>query len=139
MSGLGAAKFPSRWNREGQRAVYTATSQALAVNELLVHLPKGAQPQGYSLLTITMNPADVVIRRSLKTSRQWFDRVGKFLAERPDDPIAFIVPSVIVPEYNVVLYPRAENFEPEFVRIESIDPFAFDPRLFEDISAAYFQ
>lgn len=94
---------------------------------------------GYSLLTITMNPADVVVRRSLKASRRWFDRVGKFLDERPDDPIAFIVPSVIVPEYNVVLYPRPENFEPEFVRIESIAPFAFDPRLFEEMPATYVQ
>jgi hypothetical protein len=48
-----------------------------------------------------------------------------------DDPIAFIVPSVIVPEYNVVLYPRSANFEPELVRIESVEPFQFDPRMFE--------
>jgi hypothetical protein len=61
------------------------------------------------------------------------------LAERPDDPIAFMVPSVIVPEYNVVLYPRPENFEPELVRIESIQPFEFDPRMFQNIPAAYLQ
>jgi hypothetical protein len=46
------------------------------------------------------------------------------------------VPSVIVPEYNVVLYPRPKNFEPELVRIESIEAFEFDPRMFERIPTA---
>jgi hypothetical protein len=63
--------------------------------------------------------------------------VGRFLTERPDDPIALVTPSVIVPEYNVVLYPRPENFEPEFVRIESVEPFDFDPRMFEHLPPAY--
>ncbi len=89
------------------------------------------------MLTITLDRADVVIRRSLQAGRRWFERVGWFLGERPEDPIAFIVPSVIVPEYNVVLYPRPENFEPEFVRIESVQPFEFDPRIFEPMPARY--
>ena len=57
------------------------------------------------------------------------------MAEHADDPIAFMVPSVIVPEYNVVLYPRPEKFEPEMVHIESVEPFEFDARMFVDLSA----
>ena len=45
LSGLGAAMYPSRWNRKGQRAVYTATSRALALNEVLIHLPKIRGPR----------------------------------------------------------------------------------------------
>jgi hypothetical protein len=106
---------------------------------MLVHLPKGSQPKGYSMLRITLDPSDVVLRRSLHGGKRWFEQVGVALAEQPDDPIAFIVPSVIVPEYNVVLYPRPENFEPEFVRIESIEPFEFDARMFENITTEYLQ
>ena len=91
------------------------------------------------MMRITLNTANVVIRRNLRAGRWWFERVGKFLDERPDDPVAFIVPSVIVPECNAVLYPRPENFEPEFVSIESVEPFEFDPRMFESIPAGYLQ
>ena len=58
------------------------------------------------------------------------------MAEHLDDPVALVVPSVIVPEYNVVLYPRPENFEPELVHIESVEPFDFDIRMFDQIPAA---
>ena len=88
-------------------------------------------------MRITLDPSDAVLRRSLHAGKRWFDRVGVALAEHPDDPIAFIVPSVIVPEYNVVLYPRPENFEPEFVRIESVEPFEFDARMFENLPATF--
>jgi hypothetical protein len=91
------------------------------------------------MLTITLDPADVVVRRTLTNGRRWFERIGQFLAERPDDPVAFIVPSVIVPEYNVVLYPRPNNFEPDLARIESVQAFEFDPRMFPDIPSAYLQ
>lgn len=105
--------FPSRWNRKGQRAVYTATSRALALSEVFVHLPKHSQPKEYSMLTITLDPSDVVLRQTLRFGRRWFETVGLALSEDDQDPIALIVPSVIVPEYNVILYPRSVNFEPE--------------------------
>lgn len=85
------------------------------------------------MLTITLKGrADLVtLRRSLTHAQYWFDMVGKALSEHPEDPIAFVVPSVIVPEYNVVLYPRPKDFEPEFVSITAIEAFEFDPRLLE--------
>jgi hypothetical protein len=89
------------------------------------------------MLRITLDPADAVLRRSLQAGSRWFGQVGAALAEHPDDPIAFVVPSVIVPEYNVVLYPRAEDFEPELVRIESVEPFEFDARMFAELTAAF--
>lgn len=35
--GAGAARAPGRWNRGGQKVVYTSDSQSLATLELLVH------------------------------------------------------------------------------------------------------
>lgn len=88
------------------------------------------------MLTISVDPCEAVVKRTLSDGQKWFNRIGVVLDEKPEDPIAFVVPSVIVPEYNVILYPRPVNFEPEFVRIESLEPFEFDPRLFEQIHTA---
>ncbi len=44
-------------------------------------------------------------------------------------PVAMAVPSVIVPAWNVVLYPQAKGFW-RHVAVESINPFDYDPRLF---------
>lgn len=137
LSGLGAARFPARWNHPGQRAVYTATSQALALAEVLVHFQRDARPQGYSMLTIELKAgADLVVRRTVQEANQWFNQFGTALSESPEDPIALVAPSVIVPEYNVVLYPRPTLFEPDFATIRSIEPFTFDQRLFDEFAPA---
>lgn len=88
------------------------------------------------MLTITLDPVDVVLRQTLRSGRRWFETVGLALSEDTQDHIALIVPSVIVPEYNVILYPRPMNFEPEFVRIGSVEPFEFDTRLFDTATAS---
>lgn len=46
-------------------------------------------------------------------------------------PLAVAVPSVIVPVWNVILFPQANAFW-DHVSLESIEPFDFDPRLFPD-------
>ena len=89
------------------------------------------------MLRITLGPSDAVLRRSLHAGKRRFDQVGVALAEHPDDPSAFIVPSVIVPKPNFIFYPRPENFEPQFVRIESVAPFELGARMLENIPATF--
>ena len=48
--------------------------------------------------------------------------------------IAVAVPSVIVPAWNVVLFPQGRGFW-EHVSLESVESFAFDPRLFPENTA----
>lgn len=38
LSGLGAAQHPGRWNRPGEQMIYTTSSQALSMLELLPYL-----------------------------------------------------------------------------------------------------
>ena len=45
------------------------------------------------------------------------------------DVFAMAVPSVVVPVWNVVLYPQGKSFW-DHVSLESVEPFEFDPRLF---------
>jgi hypothetical protein len=85
-------------------------------------------------MTISLQPGELVLRRSLREAGRWFERVGRVLSEDAEDPIGLVVPSVIIPEYNVVLYPRDRRFEPEFVRIDLIEPFDFDPRFFNEVA-----
>jgi len=46
-------------------------------------------------------------------------------------PLAIARPSVIVPVWNVVLFPAGGGFW-DHVALETVEPFEFDPRLFPD-------
>lgn len=70
------------------------------------------------------------IYRSLVEAKKPFE--GKDLVARQIfKPFAVAVPSVIVPVWNVVLYPQATGFW-DHVSLESVDAFEFDPRLFPE-------
>jgi hypothetical protein len=47
------------------------------------------------------------------------------------NPFAVAVPSAIVPVWNVVLYPQGTGFW-KHVRLDKLDTFQFDPRLFPE-------
>lgn len=71
--------------------------------------------------------------QDLGTARRDFQN-GPHLFAAGVNPFAIAVPSVIVPAWNVVLYPQGAGFW-DHVSLESVDPFEFDPRLFpEDAS-----
>ena len=48
---------------------------------------------------------------------------------RPE--LARLIPSVIVPEFNMLLNPASKFFR-HLVKLVSIEPFEFDPRLFPE-------
>ncbi len=126
LSGEGARRLGGRWNTPGRPLVYAASSAALAVLEVRVHLdlPPELLPSDYVLLAIDLDdlPAEAVI-------------------DMPADPAAFgdawldgqrtpvlRVPSAIVPESpNLLLNPA--HPAAAAARIVGNRPFAFDPRL----------
>jgi hypothetical protein len=69
-----------------------------------------------SLQEASVNVADRQVRAS------WSHDVG---------PLALGLPSVIVPEWNVVLFPEHPDFWKR-VKLISIEPFEYDPRLFPE-------
>lgn len=100
-------------------------------------MPRTQRPLGYSMVTIELKAgADIVVRRSIDEAAAWFTRFGEVLSGSGEDPIALVAPSVLVPEYNVVLYPRATAFKPDFVSVKSVVPFRFDERFFDDPALA---
>jgi RES domain-containing protein len=151
LAGVGAAQAQGRWNHRGQEAIYTSTERSLPVLEKMVHLRKDLIPSNLALMTISVSgnwegrengPLDTGIVDRNTGAAFWFYRtladakrafgysnfsvVGGGLA-----PFAVAVPSVIVPVWNVVLYPQGRGFW-DHVDLENIEPFEFDSRLFPE-------
>jgi RES domain-containing protein len=128
--GEGARLYGGRWNSPGRPLVYAASTAALAVLEVRVHLdlPPELLPDDYILLTIDLNGLAI----------EW-------VTEPPPDPGTFGdawlaeartpilgVPSAIVPESpNLLLNPR--HPDAGAARITGQRRFAFDPRLWQSV------
>jgi RES domain-containing protein len=55
LSGVGAARYPGRWNFPGQEAIYTSTEVGVAILETLAHLRKDLIPSGLVIMTISVS------------------------------------------------------------------------------------
>ncbi|MGH7103148.1 MAG: RES family NAD+ phosphorylase [Acetobacteraceae bacterium] len=126
LAGEGARRYGGRWNTPGKRMVYAASSAALAVLEVRVHLdlPADLLPDDCTLVVIDLDDLPI-----------------ELVAEIPDDPVGFgdswlrerrtpvlQVPSAIVPESpNLLLdpsHPMAAR-----ARVVARRQFVFDRRL----------
>lgn len=126
LSGAGARLYGGRWNRPGRPLVYAASTAALAVLEVRVHLdlPPDLIPDDYVLLTIDLADLPVEALSSLPEDPQAY---GDEWLRAQRTPV-LQVPSAIVPESANLLFnpahPRAQA-----VRVVSVRPFEFDRRL----------
>lgn len=134
-SGDGSSRKAGRWNPAGKRVVYCALSQAVALLEVLVDLPRGDVPR---LSLFRAEVPDGVVRETVRhdalppcwratppprelqdLGAAWIDRRGAAL---------LVVPSAIVPEEpNVLLSPEHGDFSR--VAVAGPFPFDLDPRL----------
>lgn len=145
LCGVGAALAPGRWNLPGEEAIYTSTEAGVPVLERLVHTPKDLIPSNLALMRIQISGQWETHKNALIDPKTngclWFYRS---LAEAKEafqsaphifavgiNPFAIAIPSVIVPVWNVVLYPKGVGFW-EHVSLESLEAFQFDPRLFPE-------
>jgi len=140
LSGEGAAKSPSRWNAPGEEAIYTGSEQGNTVLERLVHTPKDRIPDDLALIKLSLSGAwsrtgNGTILTDHTTGAEFIalhsiDHATKAISSFVT-PFAIAIPSVIVPVWNVVLFPKRRGFW-EHVSIQSVESFEFDPRLFPD-------
>ncbi|HXR40373.1 MAG TPA: RES domain-containing protein [Terracidiphilus sp.] len=148
LSGVGAALAPGRWNRSGEEAIYTSTEIGVPVLERLAHTQKDLIPSNLALMRVRISGQWESHKNALidpKTSGcLWFYRslvearsafqTGPQMFGVGINPFAVAVPSVIVPVWNVVLYPRGIGFW-DHVSLEGLEAFQFDPRLFPENTA----
>src|ERR1700722_17304509 len=119
--------IPARWNEAGRRMLYTSSSLALALLEILVHIKRDQVPDYVWLAAeipdhlmefsgLTEVPPD-----SVEIGTRWLETSGRKEALR--------VPSVIIPEQNILLNPVHTDFS----RIQWADPVELkvDPRLLQ--------
>ena len=135
LDGMGARLYGARWNSKGNAVVYLASSRALAVLEVLVHLQPLFTPSNFCLVEIEVpdnsiltldikslpdNWQDASSPSELKTLGNQFIKETKYLLMK--------VPSSVVPEeYNYLLNPRHADISK--VKILNTSPFSFDDRL----------
>ena len=137
LSGYGAFLVGGRWNLPGLPLLYTAETRALAMLEVLVHLPAGDLPNDMYLLTLDV--PDMLSREEVTTSdlpADW-QRLTQPLPTaalghawlQAGRSLALRVPSVLVPpEHNLLL----NSAHPEFAQVRLAaepEPFFFDERL----------
>ncbi len=126
-SGEGARRYGGRWNRKGIPLVYTASSQSLAMLEMLVQDEPLRAP--YTMIPADI-PADLAIGRigPEKLPADWRDpsaletlrALGTDWAAGMTSPV-LAVPSAVVPsETNYLFNPR----HPAFARLNTGEPEA---------------
>lgn len=139
LSGTGAALIGGRWNQKETKIIYTSSSKALSIVEILVHVPADGIPDDYCMISIEIpdnSPIQTVKLNTLPTDWNKFPRIGatqnigtEFI--RKNKFLALQVPSAVVPgEFNYLLNPAHPDFKK--VKIKGTETFNFDPRLFHD-------
>ena len=132
--GEGARLHGGRWNHKGVPMVYCASTLALAMLEILVHLDSDELPDDYVSIEVDLpDPLEEVDVRALPGN--WRKAPGPAALmdigskwAKSGRSLALRVPSVIVPEeWNVLLNPK----HADMLKIATRAPrkLTFDPRL----------
>jgi RES domain-containing protein len=131
LSGAGAAKSPGRWNDEGQPALYTAPTIAIAVLETAAHVDDSGLPLNKYLVRIEVPDSVWAARGVMDVSKlavTWAAiPAGRVSVQAGADWLRGMtaavleVPSVIVPEESAAiinpLHPDAKKLSASVVRL----------------------
>lgn len=135
LSGNGAKLYGGRWNDKGVAMVYLASTRALAMMELLVHLRPDDLERAYTI-TVFEVPDNKIYKLDLSLlPNEWKTDENKHLLAKLGrkfvDESKFLlmeVPSVLVEEEsNYVLNPL--HIDAAKVKLVSQRSFSFDHRL----------
>lgn len=134
--GEGARLYGGRWNSPGNACVYVASSESLALLEIMVHLESYRLLNAYTLLRLTL-PVESILRVGVEDlPDNWQEAPAPAeTAELGDgwlasgQSLALAIPSVVVPrELNYMLNPAHSLFA-EIVSAAEPLTFQPDPRL----------
>lgn len=135
-SGIGAENFGGRWNRKGERMVYTSGSLSLAALEFFVHLDPKVIPSDLIWIRATI-PDTVSVEKlspkALPKNRRRYPAPARLQAIgskwlRESRSFVLIVPSAVNPEEQNILLNPLHPHEASLSGVKS-KPFQFDPRM----------
>jgi RES domain-containing protein len=136
-SGAGAAEFAGRWNSPGRKAVYCATTRALAAMEILANVEEKSILRKAGFVAIAVEIPDGLIFLPRALPGDWRRtpvssgprKFGDKFLDRSRYP-AMRVPSVVIlGEFNFVLNPLQARFAD--LKIGHPETFQFDPRVLD--------
>ena len=138
LSGIGASKFGNRWNSKGTEIIYCASSRALAMAEVSVHLSLVNLPKDFVMLEINIPKSirvDVLNEKNLPEN--WNDFPHTYKTQKLGDAFIYSnencilkVPSAVVKgDFNYLINPHHSDFKK--IKISSFYKFPFDKRLFK--------
>ena len=139
LSGQGGLRAAARWHNAGAPVVYTASSPASALLEVLVHLELNDAeylPDSYQLLRIAVPDnilLDEIIEESLANDWRRQLELTRTIGDewlRGSDSALLAVPSAIVPHTkNYLINPTHRDTKQ--IKIKSHGNYPFDFRLFK--------
>lgn len=137
LSGIGASLSNNRWNTRGFEVIYCSENRALAMAEVLIHLPLNLIPEDFVMLEINI-PETIKIQNLAvnELSDGWnkmpYDRETQLLGNQfiSEGKAAILkVPSAVVKgNFNYLLNPNHADFNS--IKIEIAEPFPLDDRFF---------
>ena len=133
LDGEGARLWGGRWNSPGTAMVYTASSLALALLEIWVHLPPAMRRPDTlpERVSVEIDYPDALAIEILGEP-DWSEpeALRRFGDEWAGSgrTLALSVPSAVIPaERNLLLNPAHPDMAS--IRVLSVAPFHFDPRM----------
>ncbi len=136
LSGKGAALSGNRWNSKGVEMIYTSQSRALAMAEVLVHLPLHQLPSDFKMICIEI-PQTVSVE-TLKFNdlpKLWnalphhisSQKIGDDFIMQKQSLILKVPSAVVYGDFNYLINPYHSDFKS--ISIKSVDDFPIDQRL----------
>ncbi|RYG15972.1 MAG: RES domain-containing protein [Chitinophagaceae bacterium] len=134
LTGTGAKLYGGRWNEQGVAVVYFASSRAMAIMELLVHLSGDDLERDYCLAVFEVPDDKIGLLKVEELSENWKEqgyegnlKVGsRFVADGQN--LLLKVPSVVVEEEsNILMNPN--HLDAKGVKLVAKRIFSFDRRL----------
>jgi RES domain-containing protein len=135
LSGTGGRLFGGRWHSVGKPGIYLASSAALALLEVLVHLQPLMIPDDYCLVEIEV-PDDSISQVTIDhLPSNWKDvsppvelkAFGDAFLKRQAHLMMKVPSSIIPTEHNYLVNPLHPSMKK--VKIVKYEPFDFDSRL----------
>lgn len=134
-SGEGSRLFGGRWNTIGVPAIYFASSRALAVLEVLVHLPPALLPSDFCMAIFKLETTSFEITQNqLPTGWNTFpflkqvQLIGNAFFKESKHLLLKVPSAVVEGEFNYIMNPQ----HPEASQLTLLNKaqFTFDNRLF---------
>lgn len=136
LSGIGAAISGGRWNSKQVEMIYTASSRALAMAEVAVHIAHQMIPLDYMMMEIyipdsfsmqTIELDDLAEDWAVFNQIHATKKIGDEFIRSSE--LFLKVPSAVVQgDYNILINPEHPDFDA--IQIINRTKFPFDKRLF---------